>query len=145
MKKAVGFLTVLSMFLGCGKPASENVSVNAVEEAVELFREVMLMPDQETFEALFAESLTYGHSNGLIEGQTTCIASMVSGRFKFTSLDFSEQMIQIVDNTAIVRHVLFGHTADEGKEPGTIHLHVLQVWIQNDNGWQLLARQAVRI
>lgn len=137
---------MVSMCLCCGRPSNEKVSaINAVAEAVELFREVMVAPDQEVFETLLSESLTYGHSNGLIEDRTSCITSMVSGKFKFTSLDFSEQTIQIVGNTAVVRHVLFGHTADEGKEPGTIRLHVLQVWIQHDNGWQLLARQAVRI
>src|SRR5690606_16747551 len=102
-------------------------------------------PGQEALEALFEESLTYGHSNGLIEDRTTCIASMVTGKFNFTSLEFSEQSIDVVGNTAVVRHVMFAHTADAGKEPGTVRLHVLQVWVHKDGKWQLIARQAVRI
>jgi len=134
------------MYWSCNQPLPEKSSDEAaVASAVESFRAVMLKPDQETFETLFAESLTYGHSNGLIEDRATCIASMVTGKFKFTGLEFSEQSIDVVDHTAIVRHIMFGHTADAGKEPGTVRLHVLQVWIKKEGKWQLVARQAVRI
>lgn len=133
------------MCLSCNQEQGLVSSATEVEAAIERFREVMLQPDQKIFEGLLAESLTYGHSNGLIEDKATCIASMVSGKYKFTSLDFSEQTIHVANNTAIVRHILFGHTQDAGKEAGTVNLKVLQVWFRNDGKWQLLARQAVKI
>src|SRR5690606_10116659 len=97
------------------------------------------------FYQLTSPALTYGHSSGLIEDRDTCIASMVSGKYVFLSLELSEQTVDISGKTAIVRHRFFAHTHDEGKEPGTVTLHVLQVWQKGDDGWQLLARQAVRI
>lgn len=139
-------LIASGMCLSCNQVRDEKPSdQEAVAVAVESFRRVMLSPGQEALEALFEESLTYGHSNGLIEDRTTCIASMVTGKFNFTSLEFSEQSIDVVGNTAVVRHVMFAHTADAGKEPGTVRLHVLQVWVHKDGKWQLIARQAVRI
>src|SRR5690606_24822491 len=96
-------------------------------------------------EALFHEALTYGHSNGLVESQETCIASMVSGKFKFTGLTFSQQTIDIVANTAIVRHELLGQTHDAGKEHGEVHLKVMMVWVKESGKLRLVARQAVKI
>ncbi|WP_353125575.1 nuclear transport factor 2 family protein [Parapedobacter pyrenivorans] len=131
--------------MSCNTPNKAVVSEEDVAAAVESFRKVMLNPDQAAFEALFHESLTYGHSNGLVESQETCIASMVSGKFKFTSLAFSQQTTDIVGNTAIVRLELFGQTHDAGKEPGEVHLKVMMVWVQDSGKLRLIARQAVKI
>ena len=115
-----------------------------VEQAVEEFRQTMLAPDQAKFEALTSPVLTYGHSNGLVEDRETCIASMVSGKFKFLSLELTEQTIALEGETAIVRHLFYAHTHDEGKDPGEARLKVLQVWHKDGDNWRLLARQAVK-
>lgn len=132
--------------LGCNAPATnEHQQIKAVEEAVETFRQTMLQPDQVKFETLTSPILSYGHSNGLIEDRATCIASMVDEKFKFNSIALTDQTVNIEDNTAIVRHQFFAHTADAGKAPGTVTLKVLQVWHLHDGQWRLLARQAVKI
>ena len=117
----------------------------AVASAVELFRKTMVDPDGKVFNGLISESLSYGHSNGLVEDKKTCIESMVTGKFNFESLELTEQTIKIVDKTAIVRHTFFAHTHDAGKDPGTVKLKVLQIWQKENGNWLLLARQAVRI
>jgi len=124
---------------------NEPATVAEVEAAVERFRQTMVEPDEATFYRLTSPKLTYGHSSGLVEDRQTCIASMVTGKYKFLSLELSGQQIEISGNTAIVRHRFFAHTHDSGKEPGTVTLHVLQIWQRADEGWQLLARQAVKI
>lgn len=138
-------ITCMMMVAGCNENEHGPNDVADVEAAVELFRQTMVAPDESVFYKLTSPELTYGHSNGLIEDRETCIASMVTGKYKFLSLELSEQTVALSGNTAIVRHRFFAHTHDEGKEPGTVTLHVLQVWQQGDEGWQLLARQAVKI
>ena len=144
---------VLATSVGCdqnkgqqhNQATGDTLTNLEVENIVESFRQALVEPDQAILEGLTNESLTYGHSLGLIEDRQTFIESLVSAKFKFTSLEFSEQTVDIVGNTAVVRHTLFGHTADEGKDPGTVTLKVLLVW-QKDNGkLRLIARQAVRI
>jgi len=142
MKKSLMSLALILIgVIGCSYQATPAVEV---AQAVELFNKTMVKPDQAVFEQLTSPILTYGHSNGLIEDQKTCIASMVTGKFKFLSIDLSEQRILIEGNTAIVRHVFFAHTHDAGKEPGTVKLKVLQVWQKTGGTWRLLARQAVK-
>lgn len=137
------------MNIGCeqqnGQGRHETLTNAEMESTVEAFRQALLEPNRTVLEKMTHKSLTYGHSLGLVEDRQTFIASLVSGKFKFTDLDFSEQTIDVVGNTGLVRHTLFGHTADEGKDPGTVTLKVLLVW-QKDNGKiRLLARQAVRL
>ncbi|WP_229252955.1 nuclear transport factor 2 family protein [Dyadobacter helix] len=131
--------------MSAGSVIAQSADEKAVAEAVEKFRKTMVDPDQATFEELTSAALTYGHSNGLVEDQKTCIASMVTGKYNFNSLELTEQTIRIVDKTAIVRHTFFAHTHDAGKEPGTVKLKVLMVWQKENGKWVLLARQAVRI
>ena len=143
MKLLISLLT--SFIMSTTVILAQNKADNEVAAAVELFRKTMVTPDAKVFDALTSESLSYGHSLGLIEDKKTCIESMVSGKYKFTALELSEQTIDIVDNTAIVRHDFFAHTHDAGKDPGTVKLKVLQVWQKQKGKWLLLARQAVRL
>jgi hypothetical protein len=143
MKKVLLTLVIIAMSISS---RSDQVSPEAeVANAVELFRQTMLKPNQKVFEALTSEKLTYGHSSGLVEDRATCIASMVSGKFKFLTLKLSDQTIDVVGNTAIVRHVFFADTHDQGKEVGTANLKVMQVWIKEAGKWKLLGRQAVKL
>jgi hypothetical protein len=143
MRKLLSLLIFLMM--STNVILAQDKEESAVASAVELFRKTMVSPDQATFDKLTSPDLTYGHSNGLVEDKKTCIESMVTGKYKFTSLELTEQTIKIVDKTAIVRHSFFAHTHDAGKEPGTVKLKVLQVWQQQSGKWVLLARQAVRL
>lgn len=143
MRKLLSLLIFLTMSTNVVQAQGRDES--DVAAAVELFRKTMLKPDAKVFDSLTSESLSYGHSLGMIEDKKTCIESMVTGKYKFTSLELSDQTIDIVDNTAIVRHGFFAHTHDAGKEPGTVKLKVLQVWQKQKGKWLLLARQAVRL
>ena len=69
----------------------------------------------------------------------------MSGKSVFKKIDLSEQTIQIVGKTAIVRHILNAETHDAGKDPSTVKLKVMTVWVKQSGKWKLLARQAVKI
>jgi len=146
MKHLLILLTLAVMTFSCN-PSADNSTANPaeIEEAVENFRKVMVDPDEEILRKLTSDKLTYGHSNGVIEDQNTCIGSMVSGKFNFLTVTLSEQTIDISGNTAIVRHILNGDTHDEGKDPGKAHIKVMQVWQNQAGQWKLLARQAVKV
>jgi ketosteroid isomerase-like protein len=116
----------------------------AVAEAVERLRKLMLDPDGEKLSAIASDKLSYGHSSGKIQNKQEFIGSFINGDSDFTTLDFTDQTIEVSGSTAIVRHTLTGNTADKGKEPGTAKLLILLVWQKVKGQWVLLARQAIK-
>ncbi|UFH53318.1 nuclear transport factor 2 family protein [Spirosoma sp. KNUC1025] len=116
----------------------------AVSQAVEKLRKLMIDPDKAGLEALAADGLSYGHSNGKIETKKEFVEALVSGESDFKTIDLTDQTVTVVDNTAMVRHKLSAETNNQGK-PGQTKLSVLLVWIKQNNTWKLLARQAVKI
>ena len=116
----------------------------AVTKAAEQLRLAMVDPTKAALMALTAPELSYGHSSGSIETQTAFVEALVSGSSDFVSIDLSNQTVVVVDNTAMVRHVLVGQTVSKGV-PGTTKLSVLQVWIKQKGNWVMLARQATKL
>lgn len=123
---------------------AQDKSVKQVETAVEQLRLTMIDPDEAVLNKLASDKLTYGHSSGKVEDKTAFVQTLVTGKSDFVSISFTNQTIQVVGTTAIVRHRLDAATNDGGN-PGTIKLDIVLVWVKVKNNWQLLARQAVKV
>ena len=113
-------------------------------ERLELLRTAMLNADAGTLNKITHPQLSYGHSNGRLEDQLAFVKALVSGTTDFTELSFSEASPSVSGKTGIIRH-LFTATVVEGGKTNQVRLHVLTVWTKGKGGWQLLARQAVRL
>jgi len=118
---------------------------SAIEAAAEQLRVLMVDPDKTKLEALIAPELSYGHSSGKVDDKAHFVDNLMTGASDFLSITISEQSVQAVGDTAIVRHTLAGDTHSKGKEPSKVNLKILQIWEKKGGEWQLLARQAVRI
>ena len=138
-------IIALLISMNIGWKSIQESEVQKVEAAIELFRKTMINPNFSVFDRLTSESLSYGHSDGLVEDKPTCINSMVSGKFGYKSLNFSDQTIKIIGDIALVRNTFFAETNDQGKDPGTAHIKVLMVWHKENGQWRLLARQSTKI
>ncbi|MBV6878872.1 nuclear transport factor 2 family protein [Epilithonimonas ginsengisoli] len=135
---AFSFLTVSMMF------AQKNNDQQAVIDASEKLRLAMISGDKTILESLILPELTYGHSSAHIDNAKEFVEKLVSKQSNFLTIENTNQSIQIVDKTAIVRNHLYGKTADLGKEPAVVNLDILYVWSKTKSGWKLLARQAVK-
>jgi hypothetical protein len=111
--------------------------------------EAMIKADANALKQLTATELSYGHSSGRVEDQTSFIANLVSGASDFVSIELQNQQIQPLDDLAVVRHTLVAKTNDSGK-PGQVRIGVMLVWqlqgeSKKDKEWVLLARQAFKL
>ncbi|WP_461091468.1 nuclear transport factor 2 family protein [Spirosoma gilvum] len=139
---ALAFVTLCTtLMLTSFSPAKDQ---DAVSQAVEQLRVLMISPDKAKLDALAADQLSYGHSGGKIEDKAAFIEALTSGASDFVSIELTDQVVTVVDNTALVRHKLSAETLDKGK-PGQVKLSVLLVWVKQKGSWKLLARQAVKI
>lgn len=118
--------------------------VDLVAKATESLRLAMISGDKIALEALIVPELTYGHSNGDLDDAKEFVDKLVSKRSDFVTIENSNQSIDVVDKTAIVRHHLFAKTNDLGKAPGEVSLNILLIWVKKKNTWKLVARQAVK-
>ncbi|OCX51622.1 DUF4440 domain-containing protein [Mucilaginibacter sp. PPCGB 2223] len=135
---AVGFsLMSLASF-------AQSKDEKEVARAVEGLRTAMVKADTVQLRNIAMDELSYGHSSGKLQNKNEFISSFATGASVFVTLEFTEQTIKVVGNTAIVRHILSAKTNDSGR-PGAVHLGILLVWQKSHGSWHLLARQAVKV
>lgn len=114
-----------------------------ITTTIEQFRSAVLESNSALLTELLADELSYGHSDGHVEGKTDFISKLADGTYSFLTMDLTAQTIIETNNVAVVRHELDAKTNDEGK-PNEAHLYVLLVWSKHESGWKLIARQAVK-
>ncbi|MEY3821489.1 MAG: nuclear transport factor 2 family protein [Bacteroidota bacterium] len=141
MKKAALLLLILTYSLvGFTQSRQESEVISTVEK----LRLAMISGIKEDLESVVHDSLSYGHSNGTIEGKYEFVEKIVSGKSDFVSIEFYGQTISVQKNIALVRHSLIANINDGGK-PSEIKLKILLVFIKTGKDWKLLARQAVKL
>lgn len=134
----------LSFMMAFSISAQKNNDTQAVTEAAEKLRLAMISGEKSTLESLILPELTYGHSGGHIDDAKEFVEKLVTKKSDFVTIEITNQTVQIVGNTAIVRHHFYATTADAGKAPGDVTLDILLVWAKVKNNWKLMARQAVK-
>ena len=123
-------------------PSTQTGKESAISQAVEALRKAMIAADRSALEKLAADELTYGHSSGRLENKAEFIEALVSGKSGFSAIELSDQTINVVDNVALVRHVFVGTRRNAGDQ---MKLSILTVWLQRQEQWRLLARQAAKL
>jgi ketosteroid isomerase-like protein len=134
----------MSFFMVLAVSGQKKNDKDAVTDAAEKLRVAMISGDKSNLESLISPELTYGHSSGNIQNANEFVETLVTKKSDFLTINITNQNINIVGNTAIVRHHFYATTADLGKTPGDVTLDILLVWVKVKNDWKLLARQAVK-
>ena len=123
---------------------AQSKDYKAVVDAVEKLKQAMISGEKSALENIASDSLSYGHSGGKVETKAEFVEAIASGKSDFVTIDLSEQTVSVINNVAVVRHVLNATTNDGGK-PATVKIKVLLVWAKEKGQWKLLARQAVKL
>ena len=123
-------------------PSTQTGKETAISAAVENLRKAMVAGDRPALEKLSMEELTYGHSSGRLESKAEFIEALASGKSGFSAIELSDQTVNVVDKIALVRHVFTGTRRKEGDK---LKLSILTVWMQQQDQWKLLARQAAKL
>lgn len=141
IKKLIFTISFLMAFAVSAQKMNDNEAVAATAEKLRL---AMISGEKTELESLILSELTYGHSGGHIDDAKEFVEKLVSKKSDFITIDITNQTVNIVGNTAIVRHHFYATTADFGKAPGDVTLDILLVWVKSGKNWKLLARQAVK-
>ncbi len=145
MVKNIYFFILLFMSVITTTSIGQTAAETEVAEVVENLRLAMISGDSVALSKIAHDSLSYGHSGGHVEGKQEFLHKLVSKQSNFLKITLSDQTIQVVGNTAIVRHKLVAETHDAGKELSTVKIAILIVFKKEKDNWQMLARQAVKL
>lgn len=130
------FVTIVLLLFCC--------SVSAQQREAEQLDSMLVKQDPKLI-LLLHPKLSFGHSNGWIQNAGEVIEDMQSGKLAYREIGNSAVQWTIEGRTAVRRSLSNVQYALEGKE-GSLKLHVVQTWVQVKNkGWQLLARQSVKV
>ncbi len=122
---------------------SLEFDVQGVDLAVKSLQKAMINADSLALRNLTCEELTYGHSNGMIEGRESFISSLVSKKLDIVSLDIKDQDITVKGDVAWVRYNMISDIVSNGTA-SNVNIKMLLVWTKEQGQWKLLARQAVK-
>ncbi|MBW4889278.1 nuclear transport factor 2 family protein [Mucilaginibacter sp. HMF5004] len=142
MKKMFLLLSVICVFATA--TYAQSKSEKEVADAVEFMRKAMISGNKADLEKVACEKLSYGHSSGKIQNADEFVETIASKQSVFVTIELSNQTIKIVDNTAIVRHILTAQTNDGGK-PGNVNLGIMLVFVKEHGNWKLVGRQAYKL
>src|SRR5580704_786630 len=123
---------------------AQSADETAVKNAVEELRMAWLKQDKAKLVSLTAEQLSYSHSDAHLEDKAKFIDGVMTRKAAFKSLEWPELTVQVVGNTAVVRHLWVSESELDGKVT-TTKIGVMQVWQKQDGGWKLLARASWRL
>ncbi len=105
------------------------------------FHEMMVQNDA-SIDKLIDDSLSYGHSSGMVETKNDFMSNLTS-RIDYHSIREDSVSAKVHGKVASVRFVGVYDSTFDGKRAET-RLKVLEIWVKKKKGWKLFARQAVR-
>ena len=117
----------------------------AVTQAVEAWRKAIIAKDKAQFEALLADTLVYGHSDGRTDTKASYIADALSPRALWKVVEYKNQTVHVTGNTAVVRHIFSGESEREGGKIQSTNVGAMTVWQKQGDRWRMIGRQAYRL
>jgi ketosteroid isomerase-like protein len=114
--------------------------IDNIKQLEEQRRVAMLHGDVMTLTRLLADELVYVHSNGDLDSRATYLTKLDAGLFDYRKIEFYDQHVAMVDDTAVVAGRM---TADVVVAGRTRHIEarMTSVWHKRDANWQMLSFQ----
>ena len=101
----------------------------------------MVAADKAALDAMMADSMTYTHSNGVLDTKQSFIDSLTSGRLKYRAVRRLAGDVALYDKAAVVTaHIQLDVTV--GGAERAINVKATIVWVDTADGWKFAAWQS---
>ena len=111
---------------------------------LEIMAQATARKDIATLEKVYHPDLIYSHSSGVTQSKAEILKREAGPERTIVSMKFSDTNIHIYSSVALVNGIVDLRTSSQGRM-GDVHLNVLWVLIKGPQGWQIVARQAVKV
>ncbi len=100
--------------------------------------------DLPVLERLLGEDLTYGHTNGQLEGKREFLDKLRSGARRYKALSTEDVHARVFGTAAVVTGTAAAEVESDGK-PMSFELRYTATYVQRQGQWVLVAYQSVRL
>lgn len=97
--------------------------------------------DFAALDAVLADDLTYGHSNGIVDTKASYIESLRSGKTKYESIERGPSVVRVYGNTALVTGAA---TVGLRGLATPLSLRYTLAYVLRDGQWRMVAWQSTR-
>ncbi len=148
-KSVVAFF-ILQSFIALGQtaqpgPGKINTEAEAMVHQLENRRiQAMTKLDVAALDSIFADDLTYTHTNGRVDSKQQLLATLQSGELKYEAIDFLETKLRVYGETAIVT----GSASMKVKAKSqtlSFNLRFTNVYVKQAGFWKMVAWQSTRL
>lgn len=115
-----------------------------LKEAVSKLDKAMVAKDTVVLKQLLHTDLSYGHSSAWVETKGDLLKNLFNGKMTYQKIEAGKHQWLANKDWANVRSTMDIDYIMDGKE-SSVKLHVLQVWMKTNKGWQLIARQSTKL
>jgi len=115
-----------------------------LKDAVSKLDKALIEKDTATLKQLLHKNLTYGHSNGWVETKDDVVKDLSSGKLVYYTIKSDSIAWKTDANWASMRSKTKVEVSVNNNRT-ELNLHVLQVWLKTNKGWQLIARQSTKL
>lgn len=150
-------ISILFVLAACGNPSEDGKArevsftigekakhtVADIEQVVYEYNAAMIAKDTAALSSLLHDKLTYGHSNGWVEGKEEQMANLYNGTITYHKIDQPELEVIMTGDVATVRGNGIFDVDYKGSEHLVFDLNVMQTWVWEDVRWQMVNRQSV--
>jgi hypothetical protein len=137
------FLAIICCFLSCLTATAQSAKQD-IETSIDALYKAMISQDKSILDKLTAEELSYGHSTGLVENKSEFEKNIMTRATNFTTIDNSNQSVNITDHLAIVRSIT-SFKGSNSAGPLDVKIGILMIWQKQGEQWKLLARQGFKL
>jgi ketosteroid isomerase-like protein len=109
---------------------------------MQAYRQALIHKDAAALSKVLSDDLVYTHSSNLHQDKAALIESL-KGNSVTEDIDFKNLKVELYGNSAVVVGDVDFHMNTAGVATVN-HLNVLHVLVKGPQGWQLVARQAVK-
>ena len=120
------------------------ITIEEIKFLEERLLKAMQKSDVTELDALISDDLVFTDHNGTVLKKTDDLNAHRSGMFSMDSIEPTEQIIKIYDNTAIVSVLLkikgkFANAPFEGSNRFT------RIWLNKNGNWQIIAAHSTSV
>jgi ketosteroid isomerase-like protein len=139
MTKWILFLVSATILSAANPDAKTEKEIMATMGA---YKQALIKKDAAALSRILSDDVIYTHSSNLHQDKAAVLESL-KGNSTTEEIDFKDLKVRVYGNTAVVVGDADFHINSAGVV-SVAKLNVLHVLVKGPQGWQLVARQAVR-